>query len=251
MAFFRTILRLSAACAVVAALAGLGYLGWRWMMATPAGHIEVVGARHAEADTLLAIARVDTGMRLVDIEPHLVEDRLRRHPWVEEASVARRPTGTVMLRVEERTPAALRLDSNGRPDYYLDPYGFMMPHVRDTSYNVPLLRDFPAAFHPSRPIEHEPLRELLGALGRAPEGVEAMISDVEWREPGDVWVMLTPPDDDRTVPVRMGRGDFEAALKRLEAFYEQALRTQPVLDFEWIDVRFESQVVTREREGRE
>ena len=86
-------------------MAGLALLGWRWTT-MPCTSVRIVGAAHAGADALQRLAQVDTGRVLFDLDPVLIEDRVRRHPWVREAEVTRMLTGTLTIRVAERTTIA-------------------------------------------------------------------------------------------------------------------------------------------------
>lgn len=236
---------------LVALLLALGAAGlWtrQWMGTLRVERLDVRGATHAAPEALLALARVDSGAVLMDVDPVLVADRLQRHPWVAAASATRLPTGTLALRVTERVPVLLVLDALGRPAYYLDRNGYAMP-VPETggAYDVPLLRGRVEAYHPVRPVQNETVRDLLAALAEADAATDALVAEFELRGPDDLWLYTTPTGTRDALAVRLGRGTVAGKLVRLKAFWQQAVLPQPEQTFQVIDLRFDSQIVTQER----
>lgn len=223
----------------------LGGLGWHWMATLRCERIEFSGVRHADTAALLALAQVDTGLVLFDIDPVLVEDRVQRHPWVMAVRAMRLPTGTLAIDVQERRPVALVLDRQGRPAHYLDRGGYALPLVPGAAYDVPLLRGLRTPYHPVRSLQDERIRTLLVALAAVDDETDALVSEVELRSSGEVW-MRTPPVDGRgAIPVRLGRDGFTEKLARLRAFWRQAVLTQSETTYTLIDLRFDSQIITR------
>ena len=238
----RTYLRLAGAALLLGVLAVGGWLGWRWQATLKLEAIEVTGAQHAVPDSLVALARVDTGRVLFDVDPAFVADRVRRHPWVRTAEATRLPTGTLAIHVTERMPAALVLSGEGRPSHYLDAEGHQMPLEKGAAFDVPLLRGALPDYHPVRPVQDKRLRALLAVLAEADR---PLVSEVEVGAAG-VTLHTTPTGGRGSVPVQLGTGAFRAKLDALDAFWQQAVLTQPATQFERIDLRFHGQVVTEE-----
>ncbi len=231
---------------VLLLMAGAGYGAWQWVLSQPVSEVEVLGAKHAEVDSLRALARVDTSATLRESAPRILEGRVVRHPWVREASVTRWPTGNVVIRVRERTPVALALDTRGVPDYYLDRRGFQMPLTPDGVYDVPLLQGFDGPRHPTRPAEDEVLRGLLQTIAEASGNIDALVSGFEQDASGDVIVHTAPVDNRGSLAATLGREAFPERLSRLHAFIDQAVRQQPDVRFDSIDLRFDDQIVARQ-----
>lgn len=230
---------------IVIAVLGVGGLGWHWTSTLQCERVEVTGTLHAPPEAILDLARVDTGGVLFDVDPDLVADRVRRHPWVMAAEVTRFPTGTLSVHVYERRPVVLVLDGAGRASHYLDAAGYAMPLTGDAVYDVPVLHGFDEPYHPVRRVQDPQVRGVLAALGAAGAETDALVSEVELRDE-TVWIRTTPLQERASVPVRLGRTDYGRKLDVLQAFWRQAVLTQPTTTFEWIDLRFDSQVVTRE-----
>lgn len=238
--------RLLGVAALVLLVGGIGFVGWRWQAEMTCTRIDVTGVRHAAPAELTALAHVDTGMVLFDIDPALVEDRVMRHPWVQSAEVTRLPTGTLTIKVQERVPVLLALNEHGVPAQYLDRFGYPMPVLPEAAYDVPLLRGLSQPYHPMRPVEDAAMLDLLGALAGATADVDALVSELELRD-GEVWLYTAPLGEQGAVPVRLGRqGGFAARLERLHAFWHQAMLTRADRTYDVVDLRFDSQIVTRE-----
>ncbi|HYE96054.1 MAG TPA: FtsQ-type POTRA domain-containing protein [Rubricoccaceae bacterium] len=247
-------LALGAGVLVVGALVALA---WRWQDTLPLRRVTVEGNRHAQAEELVRLAHLhvaregveddSTADRLFALQPLLVADRMARHPWVRSATVRRYPTGTLAVRVVEREPAALVLTADGRPSHYLDGEGYAMPLARGAAYDVPLLRGRLPAYHPRRPVRDRALRDLLAALAevRASDpAADALVSEITWGAGGAT--LLTPPVEGRgSLPVRLGRGDASDKLRRLRAFWAQAVLPRPQTPIRLVDLRFDGQVVTQ------
>ncbi|GIV58641.1 MAG: cell division protein FtsQ [Rhodothermaceae bacterium] len=228
------------------ALTLAGLFGAYWLASLPVARVDVRGTHHAAPAELRALARVDTGMVLFDVDPALVADRVVRHPWVARAEVTRLPTGTLVIDVTERRPVALVVAADGTPSHYLDATGAQMPRVPGAVYDVPLVRGLKEAYHPVRPVETASVRALLQALAAAPPDVEALISEIEVRG-REVWVLTTPAGGHGAVPVRLGRAGFAEKLQRLHAFWHQAVLPRPEVRFRQIDLRFDNQIFTEEQ----
>jgi cell division protein FtsQ len=88
--------------------------------------IEVRGAKRMDVTTVYAVAldQKSRAMPLVDL--NLVRDRLLQYGWVQDAHVSRRLPDTLLIRIVERTPAAVwqnqgSLSLIDRDGVYLEP----------------------------------------------------------------------------------------------------------------------------------
>lgn len=230
--------------AAVPVLAALMVVAWHWQQDLRVEQVVFGGFEHAQVEALESLAAVDTGAVLFDLDPVLLADRVRRHPWVAAAQVTRLWTGTLAVEVTERVPVALVLDEAGRPSHYLDAAGQQMPWVAGAAYDVPLVRELSEAYHPVRPVQHAALRQLLPVLPQLRPDVDALISEFEIR--GDeIWLWTAPAPGREAFAVRLGTEQFPARFARLHAFWHQAILPQPDQQFRWIDLRFDSQIVTK------
>lgn len=231
---------------LVLLVASSALMGWQWVKQIPCRTIEITETPHVPLDEALALARIDTGQALYAIDPVVVADRVQRHPWVETADVRRYPTGVLSIRIEERRPVALALDASGRPERFLDRHGHQMPYTAAVVHDVPLVHGLREPFRPTQPLRHESMRDLLDTLGRIDPAVDPLLSEFVVSSNGDVRLYTAVVEARGTVPVELGRRDFDEKFDRLAAFWHQAVLTQPDKAFASIDLRFNSQIVVRE-----
>lgn len=198
----------------------------------------------------MSLAGLDSIFFIFDVNPAIVEDRVQRHPWVRVAEVTRWPTGVLQIDVAERLPVLLALDRIGRPDRYIDEDGFAMPMVPGALYNVPLLRGSGTRGHPLRPVKDENVRALAAELARLTQSERALLSEFDLRG-RELWLRTASTEGGQSIEVHLGRDGYGEKIQRLHAFWHQAVLTQPEVRFERVDLRFHSQIVTREHPAGE
>lgn len=217
-----------------------------WQRTLPLERVAVVGAVHAPAEEVAALTQAEPdSVALFSLSPALMADRAQRHPWVRTASVRRLPTGTLRIAVDERQPVVVVLDRAGRPNHFLDAEGYRMPisAASPALYDVPVLRGAPE-YHPAQPVDSAGLRSLLRALSQADASTHALVSEIEWGRTVTLWT--TPTSGHGSIRVRLGHARHRDQLRRLRAFWDQAVLPQPEVSFDLVDLRFDGQVVTRE-----
>ena len=239
-----------AALVVVVAMGAGGFTAWKWVRQVTLREIAISGMVNANERDILDLMRIDSGMVMVDLNPSLLEDRVVRHPWVEQASVSRLPSGKLVVRVTERSPVALHLDGSGRARHWIDRHGYRMPPTRQASYDVPLISGRLEAWHPLKPIADPSVMELVEALGRATPELDAILSEFIRGEHG--WeARLTAAGKHASIPVILGEVDIQERLDGLLAFWTQQVLTHQNTEFELIDLRFDGRITVTEHPREE
>lgn len=237
-------LRFLGIAAVIGGVLVLGLLGWQWQTSVEVEQVTVSGVTHAPPDTVRKLARVDTGRVMEMIDAALVADRVSRHPWIERADVTKkRARRTLHVAVTERVPAALAIDGQGDPAYYLDRHGYAMPLPDSAGYDVPLVRGLDAAYHPVRQLAPPALRDVFSALHAT--DTDALVAELAVQPDSSVRLVTAPVGEHSALPVRVGTGKIAPKLRHLRAFARQVLATQSDTKIAEIDLRFNGQIVTR------
>jgi len=231
---------------IVIVLAG-GIAGWQWLMRVTVEKIDIRGLRVASEHEIRALAGVDTGMVLFRLEPGDIEGRVEEHAWVERSEISRLPTGTLVITVTERTPIVRTLDHRGRPSFYLDRYGYPLVASDSIVFDVAVLSGYPEGFHPGEPTRNPMVSSLLKSLDSTSETSDAILSEVLIQD-GEVWIRMEPAGGHTATRVRLGRGHFQEKLAELVSFQRQEMLQSPDKIFDLIDLRFNSQIVSRERQ---
>lgn len=238
------VLRFLGIAVVIGGVLVLGLLGWQWQTSVEVERITVSGTTHAPADTVRHLTRVDTGTVMETIDASLVADRVSRHPWIERTDIVKsRARRALHVAVTERTPAALAIDGQGDPAYYLDRHGYAMPLPDSASYDVPLVRGLENEYHPVRQLAPPSLRDVFAALNAT--DTDALVAELAVQPDSSVRLVTAPIGEYDALPVRVGTGAVAPKLRRLRAFAQQVLATQSDTKIAEIDLRFDGQIVTR------
>jgi cell division protein FtsQ len=100
--------------------------------------IDVRGVERASAEAIDARLASYAGRNLLDLDLKRIEDEVQSDPWVHQASVRRVLPGTLYVRVEERSPAALAIIAD-RP-HLVDSTGYVIgPAVEGADDRLPVL----------------------------------------------------------------------------------------------------------------
>lgn len=234
---------------MLAITAAVGWRGWNWLDGLDLRTVRITGNVHAASDELLELASVDTGEALLAVDPRIVRDRVQRHPWVKSANATRLPPDLLSIDVRERVPVVLVIDAQGLPATYLDGGGYALPLTPETRFDVPLLKGVELPPHPTRPIEDRVVVDLLLTLATIRPDEDVLISSFEMDTKGQISLRTEPIHGRGSILVRLGRRDFADRLSYLKAFWREAVLTRPEISYEWIDLRFDSKIVTRETSG--
>lgn len=230
-------------------VAGGGYAGY-WYYGMPVQGVSVRGAHFAEVDDLKQLVMLDTSFSIGKQPVNLIANRLQRHPWIATARAKRLPHGVLSLRVEERTPVALALDVNGNPAFFLDPEGFALPYLPAARFDVPLVHGVRAPSHPTRPISSGSMKRLLRTLPTLSPEHHALLSDFILSPEGEISLRTVSFPQQASLHVYLGTEHYAQRLHLLHAFWMQAVLSRPGQEYDFIDLRYRSQIVTREREAQ-
>jgi cell division protein FtsQ len=89
---------------------GVGWLARRHVMSSPrfaVTSMQIVGNERRPADAVIAESGLVMGQNVFSVDLDVVRLRILADPWMADAVVNRRLPGTLLVRVKERTPAAL------------------------------------------------------------------------------------------------------------------------------------------------
>ena len=89
------------------------------------------------------------------------------------------------------------------------------------------------------------LQDMLLTLPEISQRADALLSEIRRVDSG-FEIRTTPVGNHESIPVLMGDSDFENKFKLLEAFWNQEVLLHQDIEFASIDLRFNSQVVTKQ-----
>lgn len=222
----------------------LGWLGWNWRHTVPLKTVVIEGNTHVPSTTLNERIAIEGDTLLFEIEPADVVERLIEVPWIASASVHRRLTGTLAVRVTERQPVAV-LMRGGSPWLYVDRYGSSMEAEAVKPVNVPVVHGAtaPDDLRPGARLADGRVLELLEVVAGLDGPAAKLISEVQVERSG-LSLFTTPLRGGPSIKVLLGSGGFEEKLNRLEAFWSRVLTARTADDIRQIDLRFDGQIIT-------
>ncbi len=210
-------LRVTGLLLAVASICGGGYGAYRWITTTPKLAIEtfsITGNDRAAETEIRALLGIGPGENILLADLGSAHDRLLGHPWIREVSLARRFPQGLDIAVVERRPLAL-VDLGHL--YLLDERGEVFKRaLPGDPLDLPVITGLPRGDWAERPEEaRQRLDEALHALaawGERERSRALQAAEVHLDEAEGVTLYL----GDRGPAVKLGHGDFERKLDRLD-----------------------------------
>ena len=168
--------------------------------------------------------------------------RFEQISYVKQANISVEPSGNLMVTISERQPIALVAD--GEKKIYVDQHGVRLPIVLGKTVDVPILYGF-SATPMSDTLNSKTFKTVSNFLTTvlSKKVSNATISEIAWTEKEGV-VALT---NQNGVKLIFGKNNFATRLRNWEAFYGEVVKQKGIEAMRSIDLRFEGQIVTRER----
>jgi cell division septal protein FtsQ len=242
---------------VFAILAGLsllgagGYFGYRFSLSNyfELKKLVITGVSDGVAAEIAALARLEpnAGINLLFVREKRIRETVLKHPRVESAVVAKCYPNALMIEARERQPVAIVACG---ALYWIDRDGYVLDtvaHLDRSQSPFPFLTGIAA----DQIVFGQPIPTK--AVGRALD-LYACLQEISPSVHRALSEIRVGPDDGLTlvlsggVEVRFGTGEFADRLSALDLF---AQKHRDFESLEYIDLRFDNQVVYRPRGGGE
>ncbi len=210
--------------------------------------VKTSGNRIVATADILKLGGVQKRSKLFDVNLADVQRRVKTHPYLSAVSINRNAPGGITINVVEREPiAALGTERL----LFLDPEGVLLPSLRaDQAFDVPVVTGVMpnGEWISGHRVSAECLLDALRLLSTAKS-----ISDDLYRRISEVHIMenreMLLYTAEMGVPVVFGRGDEVTKLMKFDGFWRDVVSRRGTQDLQYIDVRFEDQVVVRWNTG--
>ena len=206
--------------------------------------VTIEGNRIVETAEITQLIKVPKNAQLQDVDLMAVRHDILSHHFIKDAVVERDLPATLKVTVKERVPLAI---INSSEILYLDEDGVVLPHsISKQLFDLPVLTGMPEgmALTPGTMINHPDIQEALQILTDSKlvsKDLYHLISEVRLRNGGDIVLYAT----EWGVPIIFGHGEIASKLVRLESFWNSAVRERGSDNLQYVDLRFEDQVVVR------
>jgi cell division protein FtsQ len=230
----------STAILVVGTVLALVVVSNKWLSREELRSVRIIGRTILDSAEIMEQAAIPAGTSLQKLDLQGVESRIASHPFIARASVYRGENGTLVVEVAERAPVAVTM-IGGTP-IYLDSSAFGLPYrFSSAGFDVPIV----SGVVDGTSIDTLHAREALGVAGSLRAYDETLyreISEIR-REPDGQYTFLSA---DGAVPIRAGLpADIPARLAKLDAFLTRVLASVGTGRADYIDLRWDGQVVVK------
>ncbi|GBD94037.1 cell division protein FtsQ [bacterium BMS3Abin05] len=205
--------------------------------------ITVRGNRILEKENILKNVSFKKNMRLTDVELSGIEGRLMKNPYLKSVVVFRRFPSTLEIEVEERSPVAY---VSGKKLWMVDDEGVILP---------PLLGGetlgLPVITHTGKfqekigeAVKNKKLRKavwLLSMMKTLDKNLYYQVNNVDYSVQKGMVVYLNK----RSFPLYFGDSPAVRQIAYMQAILKKLKRERRVANVQYIDLRFENQVVVK------
>jgi cell division protein FtsQ len=215
-----------------------------WKSNLKVKRITVEGNRIVETAEITQLIKVPKGVQLQDIDLMAVRHDILSHHFIKEAIVERDLPATLRVTIKERVPLAI---INSSEILYIDEDGVVLPHsISKQLFDLPVLSGMPPGLSltPGTTLKNADVREVLQILAcskQVSNDLYHLISEVKMRNGGDIVLYSA----EHGVPIIFGHGEAASKLIRLESFWNNIVRDRGSENLQYVDLRFDDQVVVR------
>ena len=223
-------------------ISGTVILKARWEEHVIPRQVVVEGIDILSKDDVLHLMKLPVNVSSYDLDLTTIQQNILANSFVKSVVVRRDSPDRLLVDVTERTPAAILL-SNGM--FYVDEDGIVLPYLATTEkYDIPVITGLDSAkgIRSGMRLTNQDLLDALQIIRTAKEvsdGLAHSISEIRVRKGHDI-VLYTA---DAGIPIIFGKGDIAKKLVKLDAFRRKFLQNISTTDIQYIDIRFDDQVV--------
>jgi hypothetical protein len=216
-------------------------LGWYFNRMAHIKSIVVEGNYFTETSAILEKTAIP-----VNISPDSVSfleaiARIQTLPYIKEATITKRPSGRLEVRVQERQPIGMLV--NGPTRRYFDGDGVVLPFVSGKGADVPLVYGIgikPVA-DSLKSVAFTQIRDFLILAGNDPVAASTL-SEIAWSREEGIVALST----ENGIRIVFGSLNLAEGIRNWSLFYTQVIAIRGSSEFSSVDLRFNGQVVTKE-----
>jgi cell division protein FtsQ len=206
--------------------------------------IRTEGNRIVASSEILALAAIPKNQKLFEVDLNQARKRIQANQFIRTVAVNRDVPDRISITIEERVPVAAIV---GEKMLYIDAEGVVLPPARsEYIFDLPVLTGAlpQSECVPGKRVTSDVLREALQIITTAQKISDdfcRLISEIHI-DPAHSIELFT---SESGVPVIFGRGDVAGKMVKMEAFWREFVSQRGAGELQYIDLRFEDQVVVR------
>lgn len=196
----------------------------------PVRDIVIMGNYHIKEEELMHLLKIKKGDRLFSVTNKELYNRLKKSPWVNDATVRKDLTGQISISIKEAIPLAI-LSISGA-NYLIDKDGKILEQIK---YNSEFFLNIIKVDPDNKETYNEVIR-LANLLHHGEFFTEGSV-EISGNRPEDIALKVD------NILIKIGTGDYERKLERLRVVKKEVESRNVKVDY--IDLRFADKIIVK------
>jgi len=208
--------------------------------------IEISGNKVlSRAEILKQLGLPEKGMRLLEIDPATVREKLSKLPFVKNVTAVHSLPATLRIRVEERRPVAYVY---GRGLNLIDKEGFLLPlPAGPLTWNLPVIRHIPEKLGVQGAYTTAPMLRkavaMVAFINHLQAPLPELVSELDFSSREYLRITLSQGARE----LRVDYDNYPRQLYKAAGFFRDYVDFTPSAMLAYVDARFENQIVTKKK----
>ncbi len=237
---------------VVSGIAAIAVLAAEWRESVVGVELDVRGTSITTMESIRQAAGICDTSNLASLDLLDIREQLLKNPFIRDVQLTRNPPQTLQVDVVERKPIAVLLNVQTR-DWLLDEDGFVLPAAHaSTVHDLPVITGIDRGVRDLKPgvrmVNEQVLKGLqaLKSIRDIDPELAHLFSEINLEHDRDLMLYTM----EGGVPVILGStARLTEKMRAFRAFWENVAMKYDPTSLEYIDLRWNDQVVTRWRES--
>ncbi len=214
----------------------------KWQKHVSVRQISVEGLSVVSKEEVVRLMNLPTNVPMYQLDLTAIQKNILSNSFVEYVTVQRDAPSTLRIVVRERKPAAILVANEL---YYIAGDGTVLPYIASSeTYDIPVISgvDSVSRIKTGQRLINTDVQEaleIISASKMTSENLFHAISEIRLRKGHDVLLYSF----ETGAPIIFGKGDAVKKMIKLEAFWQTFLQNNDTKDIQYIDIRFDDQVV--------
>ena len=214
----------------------------KWQNHVSVRQVSVEGISVVSKEEVVRLMNLPTNVPMYELDLTAIQRNILTNSFVEHVTVQRDAPSTLRIVIQERKPAAI-LAANEL--YYIAGDGTVLPYIASSeTYDIPVISGIDSlnTIKTGQKLISTDLQEALEIITASKltsENLFHSISEIHLRKGHDLILYSF----ETGAPIIFGKGDAVKKMVKLEAFWQKFLQNSDTKDIQYIDIRFDDQVV--------
>ncbi len=214
----------------------------KWQQHVPVKQVSIEGISVISKDEIVRLMKLPPNVQMYELDLTEIQRNILSNSFVKNVIIKRDAPSTLRVIVEERKPSAILVASEL---YYIASDGTVLSYIASSeTYDIPVISgiDSLSGIKTGQKLLNADVREaleIINASKMTSENLFHTISEIHLRKGHD----LVLYSFETGAPIIFGKGDVVKKMVKLDAFWQKFLQNSDTKDIQYIDIRFDDQVV--------